>query len=168
MSNSNSQSPTKVFTNWLFRVMSAWFGVYIKEKILEPIHTAEQIADTFTIREVGSQDNVEAIVNFFAAAATMTDSDSTTRAYLGSDTDSSGKVHKWGTNESYVRTADRNPAAGATIYASDGTTDTGKTVASLAYPTTGNITQDWGDGQGSIAHTISSTTMYIGGETVTA
>jgi hypothetical protein len=98
----------------------------------------------------------------------MTDSDSTTRAYLGSDTDSSGKVHKWGTNESYVRTADRNPAIEDTIYASDGTTDTGKTVASLAYPTTGTITQDWDDGQGSIAHTISSTTMYIGGEAVIA
>ena len=60
----------KIFSNYLFRVMAAWFGVYIKEKvaasILEPIHTAEQIADTFTIRNVGSQDNVEGIVNAFA------------------------------------------------------------------------------------------------------
>ena len=60
----------KIFSNYLFRVMAAWFGVYIKEKvaasILEPIHTAEQIADTFTIRNVGSQENVEGIVNAFA------------------------------------------------------------------------------------------------------
>ena len=55
----------KIFSNYLFRVMAAWFGVYIKEKILEPIHTAEQIADSFTIRNVGSQENVEGIVNAF-------------------------------------------------------------------------------------------------------
>ena len=60
----------KIFSNYLFRVMAAWFGVYIKDKvaasILEPIHTAQQIADTFTIRNVGTQDNVEGIVNAFA------------------------------------------------------------------------------------------------------
>ena len=56
----------KIFSNYLFRVMAAWFGVYIKDKTLEAIHTAEQIADTFTIRNVGSQDNVEGIVNAFA------------------------------------------------------------------------------------------------------
>ena len=56
----------KIFSNYLFRVMAAWFGVYIKEKILEPVQEAQQIADTFTIRNVGSQDNVEGIVNAFA------------------------------------------------------------------------------------------------------
>lgn len=71
----------KIFSNYLFRVMAAWFGVYIKDKvaasILEPvqeaqelaeqtIEQAQQIADTFTIRNVGSQDNVEGIVNAFA------------------------------------------------------------------------------------------------------
>ena len=82
----------KIFSNYLFKVQAAWFGVYIKDKvaasILEPVqqaqelaeqtiehaqqianHTiasAQDIADTFTIRNVGSQDNVDGIVNAFA------------------------------------------------------------------------------------------------------
>ena len=56
----------KIFSNYLFRVMAAWFGVYIKDKIIEVLQQAQQIADTFTIRNVGSQDNVEGIVNAFA------------------------------------------------------------------------------------------------------
>ena len=60
----------KIFSNYLFKVQAAWFGVYIKDKvaasILEPVQQAQQIADTFTIRNVGSQDNVEGIVNAFA------------------------------------------------------------------------------------------------------
>ena len=74
----------KIFSNYLFRVMAAWFGVYIKDKILEPIHTAQQIADqtvqeaqdiadSFTIRRIGSQDNVEASVNYFAANPSATE-----------------------------------------------------------------------------------------------
>ena len=53
-----------------FRTMAAWFTdkiqADVQAAILEPIHTAQQIADTFTIRNVGSQDNVEGIVNAFA------------------------------------------------------------------------------------------------------
>ena len=60
----------KIFSNYLFKVQAAWFGVYIKDKvaasILEPVQQAQQIADTFTIRNVGSQDNVDGIVNAFA------------------------------------------------------------------------------------------------------
>lgn len=56
----------KIFSNALFRVMATWFGFYIQDKILEPIQQAQQIADTFTIRNVGTQDNVEGIVNAFA------------------------------------------------------------------------------------------------------
>ena len=56
----------KIFSNYLFRVMAAWFGVYIQDKVLELIHTAQQIADSFTIRYVGTQDNVDGIVNAFA------------------------------------------------------------------------------------------------------
>lgn len=67
----------KIFSSYLFRVMAAWFGVYIHDKITESvqeaqelaeqtIEQAQQIADTFTIRNVGSQDNVEGIVNAFA------------------------------------------------------------------------------------------------------
>lgn len=56
----------KIFSNYLFRVMAAWFGVYIHDKIIEVLQQAQQIADTFTIRNVGSQDNVDGIVNAFA------------------------------------------------------------------------------------------------------
>ena len=60
----------KIFSNALFRVMATWFGFYIQDKvaasILEPVQQAQQIADTFTIRNVGTQDNVEGIVNAFA------------------------------------------------------------------------------------------------------
>ena len=56
----------KIFSNYLFRVMAAWFGVYIHDKILATIQQAQAIADSFTIRNVGTQDNVEGIVNAFA------------------------------------------------------------------------------------------------------
>ena len=56
----------KIFSNALFRVMATWFGFSIQEKVLEPVHQAQQIADPFTIRNVGSQSNVEGIVNAFA------------------------------------------------------------------------------------------------------
>lgn len=56
----------KIFSNALFRVMATWFGYYVQEKVLEPVQQAQQIADTFTIRNVGSQSNVEGIVNAFA------------------------------------------------------------------------------------------------------
>jgi poly(A) polymerase Pap1 len=49
-----------------FRTMAAWFADKIHEVILEPIQQAQQIADSFTIRNVGTQDNVEGIVNAFA------------------------------------------------------------------------------------------------------
>ena len=49
-----------------FQTMAADLIVRLKAAILEPIHTAQQIADTFTIRNVGTQDNVEGIVNAFA------------------------------------------------------------------------------------------------------
>ena len=36
----------KIFSNYLFRVMAAWFGVYIKEKILESVQAAQSIAQS--------------------------------------------------------------------------------------------------------------------------
>jgi poly(A) polymerase Pap1 len=61
-----TDSVRKLFDNFLFKVKATWLFEYINVKILEPIHTAQQIADTFTIRNVGTQDNVEGIVNAFA------------------------------------------------------------------------------------------------------
>lgn len=63
----------KVFSQYLFRVMSTWFGVYIKQKIssalIEPMQQAVAMAQaaqgSMVIVNVGSQTNVEEIVNWF-------------------------------------------------------------------------------------------------------
>ena len=72
----------KIFNNYLFRVMSTWFAQYVQlktqEAIIAPvaqaqtmanqtIAQAQAIADSFSIINVGTQENVEAIVNAFAA-----------------------------------------------------------------------------------------------------
>ena len=50
----------KIFSNYLFRVMSTWFAQYIQTKF--------QAAQSWlSIINVGTVDNVEAIVNAFAA-----------------------------------------------------------------------------------------------------
>ena len=50
----------KIFSNYLFRVMSTWFAQYIQSKF--------QAAQSWlSIINVGTQANVEAIVNAFAA-----------------------------------------------------------------------------------------------------
>ena len=61
----------KIFSNYLFRVMSTWFAQYVQlktqEAIIAPVKQAQAIADSFSIINVGTQANVEAIVNAFAA-----------------------------------------------------------------------------------------------------
>ena len=61
----------KIFNNYLFRVMSTWFAQYVQlktqEAIIAPVKQAQAIADSFNIINVGTQANVEAIVNAFAA-----------------------------------------------------------------------------------------------------
>ena len=68
----------KIFSNSLFRVMSTWFAQYVQLKTLESVQQAQAIAnqtiaqaqaiaDSFSIINVGTQANVEAIVNAFAA-----------------------------------------------------------------------------------------------------
>ena len=72
----------KIFNNYLFRVMSTWFAQYVQlktqEAIIAPvaqaqamanqtIAQAQAIADSFTIINVGTVENVAAIVNAFAA-----------------------------------------------------------------------------------------------------
>ena len=51
--------------------MSTWFAQYMQlktqEAIIAPIAQAQAIADSFSIINVGTQANVEAIVNAFAA-----------------------------------------------------------------------------------------------------
>lgn len=61
----------KIFNNYLFRVMSTWFAQYVQlktqEAIIAPVKQAQAIADSFSIINVGTQSNVEEIVNAFAA-----------------------------------------------------------------------------------------------------
>ena len=61
----------KIFNNYLFRVMSTWFAQYVQlktqEAIIAPVKQAQAIADSFSIINVGTVENVAAIVNAFAA-----------------------------------------------------------------------------------------------------
>ena len=54
----------KIFSNWLFNIMSTWFAQYITTKFQEQV-TKWQGA--FSIINVGTDANVTEIVNAFAA-----------------------------------------------------------------------------------------------------
>lgn len=66
----------KIFNNYLFRVMSTWFAQYVQAKfqeaIIAPVQQAQAIADSFSIINVGTADNVAAIKDAFAADPTAT------------------------------------------------------------------------------------------------
>ena len=66
----------KIFNNYLFRVMSTWFAQYVQAKtqeaIIAPVKQAQAIPDSFSIINVGTQDNVYAINDAFAADPTAT------------------------------------------------------------------------------------------------
>ena len=77
----------KIFNNYLFRVMSTWFAQYVQAKtqeaIIAPVKQAQgianqtiaqaqAIADSFSIINVGTADNVYAINDAFAADPTAT------------------------------------------------------------------------------------------------
>ena len=61
----------KIFSNYLFRVMSTWFAQYVQvktqEAIIAPVKQAQAIADSFSIINVGTADNVAQINDAFAA-----------------------------------------------------------------------------------------------------
>ena len=57
---------SKVLTAALYRIGATDLAVKMQVKIHEAVLQAQQIADSFTIRNVGTQDNVEGIVNAFA------------------------------------------------------------------------------------------------------
>ena len=54
----------KIFSNALFRVMSTWFAQYVQAKFQEQVIKWQ---GAYSIINVGTQANVEAIVNAFAA-----------------------------------------------------------------------------------------------------
>ena len=77
-------SESKVLTADLYRIGQTDLLVKEQGKIHEAVlqaqqiadqtvHKAQDIADSFTIRRIGSQDNVEASVNYFAANPSATE-----------------------------------------------------------------------------------------------
>ena len=64
---------SKVLTAALYRIGQTDFALKMQGKIPEAVLQAQQIADSFTIRRIGSQDNVEASVNYFAANPSATE-----------------------------------------------------------------------------------------------
>ena len=64
---------TKVLTAALYRIGQTDLALKMQGKIHEAVLQAQQIADSFTIRRIGSQDNVEASVNYFAANPSATE-----------------------------------------------------------------------------------------------
>ena len=57
---------SKVLTAALYRIGQTDLALKMQGKIHEAVLQAQQIADSFTIRNVGTQDNVGGIVNAFA------------------------------------------------------------------------------------------------------
>ena len=53
---------TKIFTNYLFRVMAAWFGVYIMDKVKAAI---AYVIDKAGVVYLGSTENVQTVLDFF-------------------------------------------------------------------------------------------------------
>ena len=53
---------TKIFTNYLFRVMAAWFGVYIMDKVKAAI---AYVFDRAGFIYLGSTENVQTVLDFF-------------------------------------------------------------------------------------------------------
>ena len=53
---------TKIFTNYLFRVMAAWFGVYIMDKVKAAI---AYVFDKAGVVYLGTNENVQTVLDFF-------------------------------------------------------------------------------------------------------
>ena len=53
---------TKIFTNYLFRVMAAWFGVYIMDKVKAAI---AYVFDKAGVVYLGTTENVHTVLDFF-------------------------------------------------------------------------------------------------------
>ena len=53
---------TKIFTNYLFRVMAAWFGVYIMDKMNAAI---AYVIDKAGVVYLGTNENVQTVLDFF-------------------------------------------------------------------------------------------------------
>lgn len=144
---------TKVLTAALYRIGATDLLVKMQGKIHEAVLQAQQIADqtvqeaqaiadTFTIRNVGIQENVEEIVKAFGTASDFEDGNQHYE-FAGYDEDAETLAYMWTGDDNYTyRTAKRTPEVGDTIYEND-STDTGNTVTSVGFPSQLTVTQQW-------------------------
>ena len=143
---------SKVLTAALYRIGQTDLLVKMQGKIHEAVLQAQQIAnqtvqeaqdiaDTFTIRNVGSQENVDEIVTAFGTAVGFEDG---SQHYEFAEYEEEATLaYLWTGEDNYTyRTAKRTPEVGDTIYENDGT-DTGNTVTSVDFPTQLTVTQQW-------------------------
>ena len=167
---------SKVLTAALYRIGQTDLLVKMQGKIHEAVLQAQQIAnqtvqeaqaiaDTFTIRNVGTQENVEEIVKAFGTAGGFDDG---SQHYEFDEYEEGATLaYKWtGEDNNTYRTAKRTPEVGDAIYENDGT-DTGNTVTSIDLPTQVTVTQLWPGDSVATQHVVYNNIMYIGGEEVT-
>ena len=140
-SNSNIQ---KIFSNYLFRVMTAWFGVYIMDKVKSAI---AYVFDRAGVIYLGSTENVQTVLDFFNTHDLHIGG--VWYRYIGQveTSEVEGFVHKFGRlldEDGHVSTdevvyGDRrdydNLAEGSTVYA--GSTE--QTVSEVRLPTQGFV-----------------------------
>ena len=170
-----TDSVRKLFDNFLFKVKATWLIEYINLKILEPIQQAQQIADSFTIRNVGTQDNVEGIVNAFADENNyiLVGRNGTRFVFLRDESEDPEETYpyKWRKESDpeatdVYSTEDRIPNNDDYIY-EDSSGDPYEGVRTMVMPTQLTVTQQWPGDEAATQHTVYDSIMYIGGEEVT-
>lgn len=141
---------TKIFTNYLFRVMTAWFGVYIMDKINFDMKAAiAYVFDKAGVVYLGSTENVQTVLDFFNTHDLTVGSG--TYRYIGEVAEeqapAAGFVYQFGRltdAEGHVSTDEvvygnrrdyDNLAEGSTVYA--GSTE--QTVSEVRLPTQGFV-----------------------------
>lgn len=143
MSNSNSLI-TKVLTSSLYRVMTAWFGVYIMDKVKAAI---AYVIDKAGVVYLGSTENVQTVLDFFNTHDLLVDG--VWYRYIGEveTSEVEGFRHQFGRlldDEGHVSTDEvvygnrrdyDDLAEGSTVYA--GSTE--KTVTEVRLPTQGFV-----------------------------
>ena len=137
---------TKIFTNYLFRVMTAWFGVYIMDKVKA---STTYVFDKAGVVYLGTTENVQTVLDFFNTHDLTVGSG--TYRYIGEVAEEQapavGFVYQFGRlldDDGHVSTDEvvygnrrdyGNLAEGSTVYA--GSTE--QTVSEVRLPTQGFV-----------------------------
>lgn len=142
---------TKIFTNYLFRVMTAWFGVYIMDKVKAAIDDMKaattSVLDKAGVVYLGSTENVQTVLDFFNTHDLLVEG--VWYRYIGEveTSEVEGFRHQFGRlldEEGHVSTDEvvygnrrdyDDLAEGSTVYA--GSTE--KTVTDVRLPTQGFV-----------------------------